>query len=127
MRLFDRNSQGVELTNYGRALLECGVTVFDEMRQGLKRIEFLADPASGELRVGCPEITETWPALRWQNEMDRAAKGSRIQPERPSRFRTAPVIRSQRLPANGNASIRTGPIFLSVVRARAAAPGAAGS
>jgi len=31
-----------------------GVTVFDEMRQGLKRIEFLADPASGELRIGCP-------------------------------------------------------------------------
>jgi DNA-binding transcriptional LysR family regulator len=57
VRLFDRNSQGVELTNYGRVLLECGVTVFDEMRQGLKRIEFLADPASGELRIGCPEIT----------------------------------------------------------------------
>jgi len=30
VRLFDRNSQGVELTNYGRVLLECGVTVFDE-------------------------------------------------------------------------------------------------
>jgi DNA-binding transcriptional LysR family regulator len=57
VRLFDRNSQGVELTSYGRALLECGVTVFDEMRQGLKRIEFLADPLSGELRIGCPEIT----------------------------------------------------------------------
>ena len=26
------------------------------MRQGLKQIEFLTDPASGELRVGCPEI-----------------------------------------------------------------------
>jgi DNA-binding transcriptional LysR family regulator len=57
VRLFDRNSQGVELTSYGRALLKCGVTVFDEMRQGLKQIEFLADPASGELRIGCPEIT----------------------------------------------------------------------
>jgi DNA-binding transcriptional LysR family regulator len=57
VRLFDRNSQGVELTNYGRALLKCGVTVFDEMRQGLKQIEYLADPAAGELRIGCPEIT----------------------------------------------------------------------
>jgi DNA-binding transcriptional LysR family regulator len=57
VRLFDRNSQGVELTSYGRTLLECGITVFDEMRQGLKRIEFLTDPASGELRIGCPEIT----------------------------------------------------------------------
>jgi molybdenum-dependent DNA-binding transcriptional regulator ModE len=44
VRLFDRSSQGVELTDYGRALLECGVSVFDEMRRGLKRIEFLTDP-----------------------------------------------------------------------------------
>jgi DNA-binding transcriptional LysR family regulator len=56
VRLFDRHSQGIELTTYGRALLKCGVNVFDEMRQGLKQIEFLADPASGELAVGCPEI-----------------------------------------------------------------------
>src|SRR5260370_34185117 len=56
VRLFDRNSQGVELTTYGRTLLNCGVTVFDEMRQGLKQIEFLTDPKSGELRVGGPEI-----------------------------------------------------------------------
>jgi len=57
VRLFDRNVQGVELTAYGRALLKCGVSVFDEMRQGLKQIEMLADPASGDLRIGCPEIT----------------------------------------------------------------------
>jgi DNA-binding transcriptional LysR family regulator len=57
VRLFDRNSQGVELTAYGQALLKCGVTVFDEMRQGLRQIEFLAAPDSGELRVGCSEIT----------------------------------------------------------------------
>jgi DNA-binding transcriptional LysR family regulator len=56
IKLFDRNVQGVALTIYGKALLACGVNVFDEMRQGLKRLESLADPASGELRVGCPEI-----------------------------------------------------------------------
>lgn len=56
VRLFDRNSRGVELTTYGRALLNCGVIVFDEMRQGLKQIEFLANPNSGELRIGCPEV-----------------------------------------------------------------------
>src|SRR5438477_644410 len=39
-----------------RALLDAAVNVFDEMRQGFKRIEFLADPTSGELAVGCPEI-----------------------------------------------------------------------
>jgi DNA-binding transcriptional LysR family regulator len=56
VRLFDRKPQGVELTAYGHALLKCGVTVFDEMRQGLKQIEFLTHPDSGELRIGCPEI-----------------------------------------------------------------------
>jgi len=56
VKLFDRTSQGVELTAYGEALVKCGVNVFDEMRQGLKQIEFLTDPSSGELAVGCPEI-----------------------------------------------------------------------
>lgn len=56
VKLFDRTSQGVEVTSYGAALLKCGVNVFDEMRQGLKRIEFLTDPKSGALAVGCPEI-----------------------------------------------------------------------
>jgi DNA-binding transcriptional LysR family regulator len=54
--LFDRSSQGVTPTQYGRALLDAAVNVFDEMRQGFRRIEFLADPTSGELAVGCPEI-----------------------------------------------------------------------
>src|ERR1700730_10169535 len=57
VRLFDRSSQGVELTTHGAALLNCGVTVFNEMRHGLKLLEALSDPTSGELRVGCPEIT----------------------------------------------------------------------
>ena len=56
VRLFDRTSQGVELTTYGQTLLKCGVLVFDEMRQGLKQIKFLTDPNSGELRIGCREI-----------------------------------------------------------------------
>lgn len=57
VRLFDRSARGVELTTYGAALLNCGVAVFDEMRQGLKHIEALANPSAGELRVGCSEIT----------------------------------------------------------------------
>src|SRR5215469_12571277 len=56
VKLFDRTPHGIELTTYGQVLLNCGVNVFDEMRQGLKRIEFLTDPTSGELAVGCPEI-----------------------------------------------------------------------
>ncbi len=54
--LFDRNSRGVELTAFGAALLKCGTNVFEEMRQGLKQIEFLADPTSGKLAVGGPEL-----------------------------------------------------------------------
>jgi DNA-binding transcriptional LysR family regulator len=53
-RLFDRTPKGVELTIYGRALLARGRTAFDELRQGIKDIEFLADPTAGELKIGCP-------------------------------------------------------------------------
>src|SRR5260370_9932508 len=48
VRLLDPQRQGVEPTEYGRALLNCGVAVFDELRQGVKKIAFLADPAAGE-------------------------------------------------------------------------------
>ena len=52
VRLLDRHRQGVEPTEYGRALLDCGVAVFDDLRQGVKNIEFLANPTAGELRIG---------------------------------------------------------------------------
>jgi DNA-binding transcriptional LysR family regulator len=52
VRLLDRHRQGVEPTECGRALLSCGTAVFDDLRQGVKRIEFLADPTAGEVRIG---------------------------------------------------------------------------
>ena len=52
--LFDRSTQGVNPTQYGHALLKRGVAAFDEIDQGIKDIEFLADPTSGELRIGTP-------------------------------------------------------------------------
>jgi DNA-binding transcriptional LysR family regulator len=52
VRLLDRTSQGVEVTVYGRALLNCGTAVFDDLRQGMQEIAFLSDPTVGELRVG---------------------------------------------------------------------------
>ncbi|SRR5216683_1067535 len=55
VRLLDRSSQGVEPTIYGRAILNRGLAVFDELRQGVQDIEFLADPSVGELRIGCTE------------------------------------------------------------------------
>jgi DNA-binding transcriptional LysR family regulator len=56
VRLLDRNPQGVDPTEYGRALLDGGVAVFDGLRQAAKNIEFLADPAAGEVRVGCTPL-----------------------------------------------------------------------
>src|SRR5580658_4651413 len=52
LRLFDRTSQGVEATVYGRALLNCGTVVLDELRRGMQEVAFLSDPTMGELRVG---------------------------------------------------------------------------
>src|ERR1700693_378744 len=52
VRLLDRSPRGVEPTSYGRALVTRGIAVFDELGQGIKDIEFLADPTSGEVRVG---------------------------------------------------------------------------
>jgi DNA-binding transcriptional LysR family regulator len=52
VRLLDRNRQGVEPTAYGRALLDGGVAAFDDLRQAVKNIEFLANPTAGEVRIG---------------------------------------------------------------------------
>jgi DNA-binding transcriptional LysR family regulator len=55
VRLFDRSPQGVAATIYGEALMKCGTVVFDELRQGIKSIEFLADPTVGAVKIGCPD------------------------------------------------------------------------
>jgi DNA-binding transcriptional LysR family regulator len=52
VRLLDRTARGVEPTPYGDALLKRSAAMFDELRQGVKDIEFLADPSAGELRIG---------------------------------------------------------------------------
>ena len=59
VRLLDRHRQGIAPTEYGRALLECGTAVFDDLREGVKKIELLADPGAGEVRIGSsPYIAE---------------------------------------------------------------------
>jgi DNA-binding transcriptional LysR family regulator len=55
VRLLDRSANGVEPTIYGAALLKRSVTVFDELKQSVRDIEFLADPTVGELRIGFTE------------------------------------------------------------------------
>ena len=54
-RLLERGRKGIELTLYGEALLKCGVAVFDDLRKGVADIDFLSDPTSGEVRIGCTE------------------------------------------------------------------------
>lgn len=63
-RLLDRTSQGVEPTAYGRAFIDCGIAVFDELRRGVQQIEFLSDPSVGEVRIGGagPLVDELIPA-----------------------------------------------------------------
>src|SRR5258708_5235458 len=65
VRLLDRGRHGVEPTEYGRALLDGGVAMFDDLRQAVKKIEFLADPTVGEVRVGThdPAIVGLLPAV----------------------------------------------------------------
>ncbi|MGH6674020.1 MAG: LysR family transcriptional regulator [Xanthobacteraceae bacterium] len=55
VQLFSRSPRGVELTTFGRALLTRGRAAFDELRQGVRDIEFLSEPNVGEVRLGCPE------------------------------------------------------------------------
>ena len=74
VRLFDRTAQGVEPTIYGRAMLERTRAAFDELREGIRTIDHLADPTVGEVRIGCseslisailaPVIPRFW-ALQW--------------------------------------------------------------
>jgi DNA-binding transcriptional LysR family regulator len=56
VRLLERSSHGIEPTAYGRVLLKGGGAAFDDLRQAVKDIEFLADPTAGEVRIGCTPL-----------------------------------------------------------------------
>jgi len=55
VQLLDRNPHGVEPTEFGRALLVRAAAVFDELRQAMKDIEYIGNPLTGEVRIGCGE------------------------------------------------------------------------
>ncbi len=55
VRLLERGRRGVEPTICGHALLKAGRAAFHELRQGIKEIETLCDPAAGDVRIACPE------------------------------------------------------------------------
>jgi DNA-binding transcriptional LysR family regulator len=52
VRLLDRSPHGAAPTIYAQALLDRGLVAFDELKQAMKHIEFLADPSTGEMRIG---------------------------------------------------------------------------
>jgi len=54
VRLLERSPKGVEPTMYGYALLNRSIAVFDELKQGVSDIDYLADPTRGEIRIACP-------------------------------------------------------------------------
>ena len=55
VRLLDRSPQHMELTAFGHALLKRSAAVFDELRQSMSELKFMAEPNSGELRIGASE------------------------------------------------------------------------
>ena len=55
IRLLDRTPRGIEPTTFGRALIKRGLAVFDELRQGVRELDFLSDPSVGTLRIGSSE------------------------------------------------------------------------
>ena len=59
VRLLDRSTQGVEPTMYGNALLKRSIAVFDELKQSVRDIKFLADPTTGEIRIACGSALAT--------------------------------------------------------------------
>jgi len=78
-RLLDRSPRGVVTTRYGEALSVRARAAFDELRQGIRDIEFIGDVQAGELTIGCPEsiaagfllhvlrrLTKVYPRVRFQ-------------------------------------------------------------
>src|SRR5215467_6583932 len=52
VKLVDRSRRGVLPTPYGIALAKRSIAMFNDLRQGVQHIDFLADPTKGEMRVG---------------------------------------------------------------------------
>lgn len=59
MRLLERGPRGVTPTIYGEVLLRGGDAAIDDLRQSINEMLFLADPGTGDVRVGCPETVAT--------------------------------------------------------------------
>src|SRR5215471_15988931 len=56
VRLLDRGPRGAAPTIYADAILKRSMTVFAELKQGVRDIEFLSDPTTGALTIGYTDI-----------------------------------------------------------------------
>ena len=106
--LFDRSSRGVEPTSYGRALLKRSIALFDDLTTSVDEIKFMANPASGELRIGSTEPLLAGPGAAvmkrlWQRypgvnfrivEADSATLLNRDLPERHIELALVPLLSS---------------------------------
>src|SRR4029450_6054462 len=63
VRLLERSPGGVRPTRYGEAIIKRGLAVFDELRQGVKDIEFLSDPTADHRRTGSSADPPAGPVL----------------------------------------------------------------
>ena len=59
VKLVDRSRRGIEPTPYGLALQKRGISIFNDLRQGVQDIDFLSDPTKGEIRLGATEPVMT--------------------------------------------------------------------
>jgi DNA-binding transcriptional LysR family regulator len=106
--LFDRSSQGVELTSYGRALLKRSIAIFDDLKTTVDEIKFMADPTSGELRIGSTEpllaglgvavmelLWRQYPRINFRViQEDSATLLNRDLPERRIELAIVPLVRA---------------------------------
>src|SRR5687767_6369833 len=52
VKLLERKATGVEPTQYGAVLLRYGDGIFEDLRRAVQEIEWLSDPAVGDVSVG---------------------------------------------------------------------------
>src|SRR5262249_14745110 len=57
VKLFDHGRRGGQPTRYAHAFVLRSPSASDELKQGLRYIEFLADAETGEVRIGATTVT----------------------------------------------------------------------
>ena len=84
VRLLERGRRGVTPTACGSALVRSSKAAFEELRNGVRQIESLADPSGGELRISASEsitsgilgpiikcLSDRYPTLRLRVEQTK--------------------------------------------------------